>query len=49
MRTIERIKTDLHWKSGRLHDSQEHSEIVRLERQIDELQKELAKHKEKEL
>lgn len=38
---IERIEKDIQWKLDRLHDSQEHVQILRLERQIEELRNRL--------
>lgn len=40
-RSIEAIQSDLSWKHERLHDSQDHHQIVGLEKQIEALQDEL--------
>ena len=36
---LTRLKSDRTWKYARLHDSQEHAQIVRLEEQIAEIDK----------
>ena len=48
MRTRAQIEADLEWKLARLHDAQEHSIMVRLEREIEELCKVLARPEGKE-
>jgi len=46
MRTEAEIMDDLRWVGERLHDSQEHAQIVRLEEKQERLWKELAAVKE---
>ena len=36
---LARLKSDRTWKYARLRDSQEHTQIIRLGRQIDEIDK----------
>jgi hypothetical protein len=47
-RTVKEIYADISWVSDRLHDSQEHAQIVRLERRLQRLQAEYAAAKQRE-
>jgi hypothetical protein len=41
MRTVDQIQGDISWKHQRMNDSQEHAQIVKFEKDIEELQREL--------